>query len=209
MLAAASGRPVTFPELGDRLFLSRVGSAERRSGVSCPRQGLHVGATHDFIRRRDRTTNHRAWPPDKRDGRAGSATLSVVIARDFRMRELNRDNTVLVGYGLSKSLGSGVRAIAELQTGERPGTQQQHGGQPGAECRGAIPILPRGSRPGESRSGVCHYRLCPEPNTVWERFDCLRSRRAGHRSGNRVPHGRHYMATLRSANLTIGGDTLL
>ncbi len=99
MLAAASGRPVTFPELGDRLFLSRVaalnGAPEFRDLVRGFTSAQLTTLSDVEIVRRITALGRLE------DGRAGSATLSVVIARDFRMRELNRDNTVLVGYGLS------------------------------------------------------------------------------------------------------------
>src|SRR3954454_20262218 len=104
MLAATSGRPVTFPELGDRLFLSRVaalnGAPEFRDLVrGFTSAQLTTLSDVEIVRRI--TALGRLDDGRLDNSRVGSATLSVVIARDFRMRELNRDNTVLVGYGLS------------------------------------------------------------------------------------------------------------
>src|SRR4051794_123605 len=104
MLASASGRPVTFPELGSRLFLSRVaalnGAPEFRDLVRGFTSAQLTTLSDIEIVRRITALGHTD-DAGLSDRGGGSAALSVVIARDFRMRELNRDNTVLVGYGVS------------------------------------------------------------------------------------------------------------
>ena len=94
MLANVSGRRVQFAELGDRLFMNRLESMQASSDYKSFVQGVTASqlttlSDVELVRRITAL------------GISDPAMLTIVTARDFRIRDLNRANTVLIGYGIS------------------------------------------------------------------------------------------------------------
>jgi hypothetical protein len=94
MLANVSGRRVQFAELGDRAFMSRLESVspsgEFRPFVrSVASSQLTALSDVEMVRRITAL------------GISDPAMLNIVTARDFRIRDLNRSSSILIGYGVS------------------------------------------------------------------------------------------------------------
>jgi hypothetical protein len=94
MLANATGRRIHFPELGDRLFLNRLESLNLAPDFKSFVQGvtssqLTTLSDVEMVRRITAL------------GMSDPGMLNIVTARDFRIRDLNNSNTILIGFGLS------------------------------------------------------------------------------------------------------------
>jgi len=94
MLAVATGRRVRFPELGDRLFMNRLDSISGQDHFtsflrSVTASQLTTLSDLELVRRITAL------------GLIDPGMMNILAARDFRIRELNAQNTILVGYGLS------------------------------------------------------------------------------------------------------------
>jgi hypothetical protein len=94
MLANATGRRIHFPDLGDRLFLSRLQSMNAEPAYKAFVEGvtsaqLTTLSDLELVRRITAL------------GMSDPGMLNIVAARDFRIRDMNSSNSILVGYGLS------------------------------------------------------------------------------------------------------------
>lgn len=94
MLAGASGRRIHFPELAGRLFLNRLESITASADYKSFVQGvtsaqLTTLSDVEMVRRITAL------------GMSDPAMLNIVTARDFRIRDLNSSNSILIGFGLS------------------------------------------------------------------------------------------------------------
>jgi hypothetical protein len=94
MLANATGRRIHFPELGDRLFLNRVESL----GVSPDFKSFLQSVTSSQLTTLSDVEMVRRITAL---GMSDPGMLNIVTARDFRIRDLNSSNTILIGFGLS------------------------------------------------------------------------------------------------------------
>jgi hypothetical protein len=94
ILANASGRRVHFSELGDRQFASRIGAMDSPPEVKAFVQSV-VAAQLTTLSDVEIVRRVTAL------GLNDPAMLNVVVARDFRIRDLNSANSILVGFGLS------------------------------------------------------------------------------------------------------------
>jgi len=94
MLAVATGQRVRFSELGDRLFMNRLDSM---SGEDHFTSFLRSVTASQLTTLSDLELVRRITAL----GLSDPGMMNIVAARDFRIRELNAQNTILVGYGLS------------------------------------------------------------------------------------------------------------
>ena len=94
MLSLATRRRIHFPELGDRLFLNRLESLEAAPEY---KSLLHGVTSAQLTTLSDLELVRRITAL----GMSDPGMLNIVTARDFRIRDLNSSNSILIGYGLS------------------------------------------------------------------------------------------------------------
>jgi hypothetical protein len=94
MLSLAAGRRIRFPDLGNRPFQSPLDSINASAEYKSLLRGItsaQLTTLSDLELVRSITEL----------GLSDPGALNVVVARDFRIRDLNSSNSILVGYGLS------------------------------------------------------------------------------------------------------------
>jgi hypothetical protein len=94
MLSLAAGRRIRFPDLGNRPFESPLDSIN----ASAEYKSLLRGITSSQLTTLSDLELVRSMTEL---GLSDPGALNVVVARDFRIRDLNSSNSILVGYGLS------------------------------------------------------------------------------------------------------------
>ncbi len=94
MLSIATGHRIRFPDLGDRLFLSRL---ESMNGTTEYKSFLQGVTSAQLTTLSDLELVRRITAL----GMSDPGMLNIVTARDFRIRDLNSANSILIGYGLS------------------------------------------------------------------------------------------------------------
>jgi hypothetical protein len=94
MLSLAAGRRIRFPDLGNRPFQSPLDSMNASPEYKSLLRGItsaQLTTLSDLELVRSITEL----------GISDPGALNVVVARDFRIRDLNSSNSILIGYGLS------------------------------------------------------------------------------------------------------------
>jgi hypothetical protein len=94
MLSLAAGRRIRFPDLGNRPFQSPLDSMDASTEYKSLLRSItsaQLTTLSDLELVRSITEL----------GLSDPGALNVVVARDFRIRDLNSSNSILVGYGLS------------------------------------------------------------------------------------------------------------